>query len=131
MDVRLLDIVSCPGCRGDVKYRGASANRRLTTGVFRCVAGGLEFPIDDGIPVLAWPDKEMGGADLAKRKAVWEREDLVDRGPDSISFVAPTRLSYKGPSITPSIVACLVSASRRHAPALFGAGQLINGVEHR
>lgn len=71
MDARLLDIVSCPGCRGEVKYCGDSANRRLTTGAFRCVVRWLKFPVDDGIPVLVQPGTDMDWAD-------WEHEDRVE-----------------------------------------------------
>ncbi len=45
MDVRLLDILVCPLCKGPLQHD--RANQLLT-----CRADRLSFPIRDGIPVM-------------------------------------------------------------------------------
>ncbi|HET8901662.1 MAG TPA: Trm112 family protein [Holophagaceae bacterium] len=43
LDPRLLDIICCPDCRGDLEPRAAD---------LKCKACGLVYPTEDGIPVL-------------------------------------------------------------------------------
>ncbi len=42
-DPRLLEIICCPACRGDLMARALD---------LKCQACGLVYPIEDGIPVL-------------------------------------------------------------------------------
>lgn len=43
LDPRLLEIICCPDCRGDLEARAES---------LKCQSCGLVYPIEDGIPVL-------------------------------------------------------------------------------
>ena len=43
LDPRLLEILCCPACKGDLSA--------VPEGL-RCQACGLEYPIEDGIPVM-------------------------------------------------------------------------------
>lgn len=45
MDERLLEILVCPDCRGDVIYKD---RRKLVI----CESCGLQYPVVDGIPVM-------------------------------------------------------------------------------
>ncbi len=45
LDERLLEILVCPACRGDVEHK----ERR---NVVVCTACGLRYPVRDGIPVM-------------------------------------------------------------------------------
>ena len=45
LDERLLDILVCPACHGDVEHK----ERRK---VIVCGSCGLQFPVRDGIPVM-------------------------------------------------------------------------------
>ncbi len=45
LDERLLEILVCPACRGDVEHK----ERR---NVVLCTACGLRYPVRDGIPVM-------------------------------------------------------------------------------
>lgn len=45
VDERLLEILVCPGCRGEIAYR----HRRK---VIVCVDCGLQYPVEDDIPVM-------------------------------------------------------------------------------
>lgn len=45
LDERLLEILVCPDCRGDVEYK----DRRK---VIICQKCGLQYPVRDGIPVM-------------------------------------------------------------------------------
>jgi uncharacterized protein len=45
LDERLIDILVCPDCHGEVAYK----ERRK---VVLCTACGLQFPVVDGIPVM-------------------------------------------------------------------------------
>ena len=49
MDTRLLDILVCPLCKGNLVYR--KAEQELV-----CKADRLGFPIRDGIPVMLEED---------------------------------------------------------------------------
>ena len=43
LDPRLLEILCCPACQGDLEERADG---------LRCGACGLLYPIEDGIPVM-------------------------------------------------------------------------------
>ncbi|HEU4950815.1 MAG TPA: Trm112 family protein [Holophagaceae bacterium] len=43
LDPRLLELICCPDCRGELAPREAD---------LKCRACGLVYPIEDGIPVL-------------------------------------------------------------------------------
>jgi uncharacterized protein len=45
LDERLLEILVCPDCHGEVEYK----DRRK---VIVCTACGLQYPVVDGIPVM-------------------------------------------------------------------------------
>ena len=45
LDERLLDILVCPKCKGDLDYRAAE-------GELVCHSCRLRYPIEDGIPVM-------------------------------------------------------------------------------
>jgi uncharacterized protein len=45
LDERLLEILVCPACHGEVEYK----ERRH---VVLCLACGLRYPVRDGIPVM-------------------------------------------------------------------------------
>ena len=45
IDSKLLDILACPACKGDVKYD-------TEKDVIKCTNCGREYPIKDGIPVM-------------------------------------------------------------------------------
>ncbi len=48
LDPRLLEILCCPACKGDLDLRKeGEAERDL-----KCTACGLVYPIEDGIPVM-------------------------------------------------------------------------------
>ena len=48
LDQRLLDILVCPACRGEVAYR----HRRR---VLVCQGCGVVYPVREGIPVMLPP----------------------------------------------------------------------------
>ncbi|HJV91809.1 MAG TPA: Trm112 family protein [Holophagaceae bacterium] len=57
LDPRLLEILCCPACKGDLDLRrDGDVERDL-----KCRACGLVYPIEDGIPVML--------VDAAKREA--------------------------------------------------------------
>jgi len=45
LDERLLDILVCPACKGEVEHK---ERRHLIV----CTACGLRYPVRDGIPVM-------------------------------------------------------------------------------
>lgn len=45
IDSKLLDILACPGCKGDVEYL-AKKN------IIQCTECGLSYPVVDDIPVM-------------------------------------------------------------------------------
>jgi len=45
LDERLMEILVCPACHGDVEHK----ERRK---VIVCTACGLQYPVRDGIPVM-------------------------------------------------------------------------------
>jgi uncharacterized protein len=52
LDARLLEILACPNCRGDVEYLEAE-------GVVACLGEcRLRYPVRDGIPVMMIDEAE-------------------------------------------------------------------------
>jgi hypothetical protein len=51
IDTKLLDILACPACRGDVEY-DTRAEKII------CVDCGRRYPIKDGIPVMLIDESE-------------------------------------------------------------------------
>lgn len=45
IDIKLLEILACPACRGDVEYD--ARNRKIN-----CSECGRKYPVEDGIPVM-------------------------------------------------------------------------------
>ena len=53
LDERLLEILVCPQCHGDVEHK----ERRK---VIVCTGCGLQFPVRDGIPVMLVEEATRG-----------------------------------------------------------------------
>ncbi|MDT8435266.1 MAG: Trm112 family protein [Gemmatimonadota bacterium] len=51
LDPALLDILVCPGCRGELEYDEAKPE-------LRCPACRLRYRIEDGIPILLLDEAE-------------------------------------------------------------------------
>ena len=60
MDKKLLAILVCPLCKGDLRYEREA-------GELLCLADGLAFPIRDGVPVML--------AEEARELSFAEREE--------------------------------------------------------
>ncbi len=60
LDEKLLEILACPNCRGDLDYREAE-DLLICRG-----SCGYRYPIRDGIPVLLIDEAEKPGTDNAK-----------------------------------------------------------------
>ncbi len=57
---KLLDILCCPVCKGDLLLSVTEENdEEIIKGTFRCVRCSKEYPIEDGIPDLL--PRESGG----------------------------------------------------------------------
>lgn len=54
LDERLLEILVCPDCHGDVEYK----DRRH---VIVCTACGLAYPVREGIPVMLVDEAKRPG----------------------------------------------------------------------
>lgn len=52
IDEKLLEILACPVCKGDIKYD--EENQKLI-----CVNCGRKYPIKDGIPVMLEEEAEI------------------------------------------------------------------------
>jgi len=82
MDKRLMEVVVCPACHGELRYSSESDSRRLISGEFGCAGCGLVFPVVDEIPVLVVPGTDMDGAfrkedeDIEKQMAEWVRRNF-------------------------------------------------------
>ena len=50
VDARLMEILICPGCRGELREMPTSAQSE--EGGLECTACGRVYPIRDGIPVM-------------------------------------------------------------------------------
>ena len=62
MDRKLLEIVACPVCKGDLEYRPASKE-------LICRADRLAFAINDGIPVMLEDEARKVSLEELDRKA--------------------------------------------------------------
>lgn len=60
IDQRLLEILACPKCHGDLLYFEADGN-------LFCAADGLQFPIRDEIPVLLIDEATQVDAEETQR----------------------------------------------------------------
>jgi len=49
IDKELLDILACPGCKGDVELKGSK---------IVCKKCGKKYPIKDGVPVMLIDEAE-------------------------------------------------------------------------
>ena len=52
IDTKLLEILACPACYGDVEYD--TKNEKLT-----CTECGRKYPVKDGIPVMLLEEAEL------------------------------------------------------------------------
>ncbi|MDR3236890.1 MAG: Trm112 family protein [Spirochaetia bacterium] len=51
VDTKLLEIIACPACRGDLEYD--ARNEKLT-----CIECAAVYPVMDGIPVMLIDEAE-------------------------------------------------------------------------
>jgi uncharacterized protein YbaR (Trm112 family) len=51
IDTKLLEILACPACRGDLEYD--IKNEKLI-----CTDCGLKYPVKDGIPIMLIEEAE-------------------------------------------------------------------------
>ncbi|HOK03103.1 MAG TPA: Trm112 family protein [Spirochaetota bacterium] len=51
IDTKLLDILACPSCKGDLEYD--ARNQKLI-----CTECGLRYPVKEGIPILLVDEAE-------------------------------------------------------------------------
>ncbi|MCL2155067.1 MAG: Trm112 family protein [Leptospirales bacterium] len=51
IDTKLLEILACPSCRGDLEYD--MRNEKLT-----CTECGLKYPVKEGIPIMLIEEAE-------------------------------------------------------------------------
>jgi hypothetical protein len=51
IDDKLIDILACPSCRGDVEYH--EKEERIL-----CLECGLRYPVRDGIPIMLIDEAE-------------------------------------------------------------------------
>ncbi|MYA32729.1 MAG: Trm112 family protein [Gemmatimonadales bacterium] len=47
LDERLLEILACPKCKGELEYRAGKGREALI-----CHPCGLKFKVDEGIPIM-------------------------------------------------------------------------------
>jgi uncharacterized protein YbaR (Trm112 family) len=47
LNKKLLDILACPKCKGDLKYKDAKEDESLT-----CLKCRLKYKVEDGIPIM-------------------------------------------------------------------------------
>ncbi len=52
MDLRLIEMLVCPVCKGPLEDRRHAADSGLPTRELVCTADRLAFPVRDGIPVM-------------------------------------------------------------------------------
>jgi hypothetical protein len=52
LDEKLLEILACPACKGDIKYD--EENQKLI-----CLSCGRRYPIRDGIPIMLIDEAEL------------------------------------------------------------------------
>jgi uncharacterized protein YbaR (Trm112 family) len=51
IDTKMLEILACPACKGDVEYN-------MRDEKIICVGCGLKYPVKDGIPVMLVDEAE-------------------------------------------------------------------------
>lgn len=57
MRKKLLDILACPICKGDLRLEIFEENEEeVISGKLVCTKCGTEYPIEDGIPNMLPPD---------------------------------------------------------------------------
>ncbi|MDA3899188.1 MAG: Trm112 family protein [Spirochaetes bacterium] len=56
IDSKLLNILACPACKGDIEYDTKSNS-------VRCIDCSLVYPVIDGIPVMLVDKAEKGEKD--------------------------------------------------------------------
>jgi uncharacterized protein YbaR (Trm112 family) len=57
MKQELMDILACPKCKGDLELKIEEEKEgEIITGVLKCAACGIDYPIEDAIPNLLIPD---------------------------------------------------------------------------
>ncbi|ADB57834.1 methytransferase partner Trm112 [Archaeoglobus profundus] len=57
MRKKLLDILACPICKGDLKLEVFDENEEeVISGKLICTKCGTEYPIEEGIPNMLPPD---------------------------------------------------------------------------
>lgn len=55
IDTKLLEILACPACRGDVEYD--VKNEKIV-----CTECGRKYPVREGIPVMLVDEAETSGS---------------------------------------------------------------------
>lgn len=61
IDEKLLEILACPACKGDIKYD--EENQKLI-----CLSCGRRYPIKDGIPIMLVEEAELPEKDEAEKE---------------------------------------------------------------
>jgi uncharacterized protein len=56
IDSKMLDILACPACRGDVEYD--AKNEKLV-----CIECSREFLVKDGIPIMVFEKEDQPAED--------------------------------------------------------------------
>lgn len=56
LDKKLLDILACPKCKGDLEYKDTPDDESLT-----CNACKLKYRVEDGIPIMLIDEAEKTG----------------------------------------------------------------------
>lgn len=57
MKKRLMEIIACPECKGDLQLRvSEEKDREVVTGELYCPKCSYRFPIKDGVPNLLPPE---------------------------------------------------------------------------
>jgi uncharacterized protein YbaR (Trm112 family) len=69
LDKKLLTILACPQCHGELKYDKAAAPAAETLGELMCLADALAFPVRDGVPVMLVNEaREMSLAEVEAQR---------------------------------------------------------------
>ncbi len=53
VDPKLLEILACPKCKGDLNYKNTKQEESLT-----CMACKLKYRVEDGIPIMLIDEAE-------------------------------------------------------------------------
>lgn len=106
MDRRLLPIIQCPVCCGDLVSDGQATDTRLICGTLQCIGCKQEYPLQAETPELVAPHTNRGGACWCGQEealntwipanfTAWQHDDLP---PPAYSFVQAIR-AVRGPVI--------------------------------